>query len=104
MDLAEFEHRLSDDRPPASLSRPLCALWYAYRGEWDAAHRLAQQAEGDPDHDWVHAHLHRIEGDLGNAAYWYRRARRPVATGDLREERRAIAAALLDRRATDPAV
>lgn len=100
MDLAEFERSLADDRPPAALSRPLRALWHAARGAWAAAHALAQAQEGDPDHDWVHAHLHRIEGDLGNAVYWYRRAGRPVATGDLREEARAIAAVLLDQGAT----
>lgn len=103
MDLAEFERSLSEERPPVSLSRPLRALWHAARGEWDAAQGLAQQAEGDPAHDWVHAHLHRIEGDLGNAGYWYRRAGRPVATGDLREERRAIAAALLRQTAAGSA-
>jgi hypothetical protein len=100
MDLAAFERTLSDEVPPALLSRPLQALWHAARGEWDSAHQLAQANEGEPAHDWVHAHLHRIEGDLGNAAYWYRRARRPIATGDLHEERRAIVAALLGQGGT----
>jgi hypothetical protein len=69
------------------------ALHAVESGAWDDAHRLVQD---DPGRDaaWVHAHLHRVEGDLGNAAYWYHRAGRPVATGDLAEERTAIAAEL----------
>ncbi|WAP68749.1 hypothetical protein [Jiella pelagia] len=59
-------------------------------GDWDGAHAVVQD---DPSADaaWIHAHLHRIEGDLANAAYWYRRAGRPVATSGLDEEREAIA-------------
>ncbi|KAB0681831.1 hypothetical protein [Aureimonas leprariae] len=62
-------------------------------GDWDGAHAAVQD---DPSADaaWIHAHLHRVEGDLGNAAYWYRRAGRPVESGDLDAERRAIAEAL----------
>ena len=96
MDLASFTASLVDGAPPAGLTAPLQALWHAARGEWDAAHAIAQAREGDPAHDWVHAHLHRVEGDLGNAGYWYRRAGRPVATGDLVAEREAIVAALLN--------
>jgi hypothetical protein len=86
-DLAALPH--DTDLPPA-----LAALWRDRRGQWDAAHTAAQAA-GDRDGDWVHAYLHRKEGDLGNAAYWYRRAGRPVAEGDLDTEWDAIAAALL---------
>ena len=84
-----------EDVAPGWLSPPLLALWHAARGEWDAAHAIAQQQEGDPSHDWVHAHLHRVEGDLGNAGYWYRRAGKPMAKGDLAAERATIVAALL---------
>lgn len=62
-------------------------------GDWDGAHAIVQD-DPSPAAAWIHAHLHRVEGDLGNAAYWYRRTGRPVETGDLGEERRAIAAAL----------
>ena len=62
-------------------------------GDWDGAHALVQD-DSSPEAAWVHAHLHRVEGDLSNAAYWYRRAGRPVATGALDEERAEIAAAL----------
>lgn len=91
-----FEASLADLAPPAGLTRPLIALWHAGRDEWERAHELAQAAEGEPAHDWVHAHLHRVEGDAGNAGYWYRRAGRPMASGDTRAEWRAIVRAMLD--------
>ena len=81
------------EAPEPPREAPLAALWYAHRGNWDAAHVLVQDAAG-PDAAWVHAHLHRAEGDLGNAGYWYRRAGRPAADGDLAAERAAIASAL----------
>lgn len=62
-------------------------------GDWDGAHAIAQD-DGSAEGSWVHAHLHRVEGDPGNAGYWYRRAGKPVASGDLAEERRAIRQAL----------
>ena len=76
-----------------STKGPLEALRLIAAGDWDGAHALVQD---DPSAEaaWVHAHLHRVEGDLGNAGYWYRRAGKPVATGDLAEERRAIERAL----------
>ena len=81
--------------PDASaLSLPLQALWREARGDWDAAHELAQQA-GSREGDWVHAYLHRKEGDIGNADYWYARAgrRRPDLT--LEQEWEQVAAVLL---------
>lgn len=72
---------------------PLRALALVAQGDWDGAHALVQD-EDTAEAAWVHAHLHRVEGDLGNARYWYRQAGKPVATGDLAEERRAIEAAL----------
>jgi hypothetical protein len=94
-DLAALRASLAADAPPPHLSRPLAALWHCARDAWDVAHALVQQAEGDPDHDWVHAHLHRVEGDLANAGYWYRRAGRPAASGTLEAEWTEIAAFLL---------
>jgi hypothetical protein len=82
----EFEQSLTADAPPQGWSRPLQALWHAARGDWEAAHELAQ-AGNDAAHAWVHAHLHRIEGDLSNAAYWYRQAKQPVAHGTFEDER-----------------
>ncbi len=62
---------------PAKLSLPLQALWYEAQGDWDKAHEVCQQAKSRGG-DWVHAYLHRKEGDLGNAGYWYARAGRPM--------------------------
>jgi hypothetical protein len=72
----------------------LVALWHDARGDWDAAHRVAQDVD-DEDGAWVHAYLHRKEGDDGNAAYWYRRAGRSPARGTLHEEWVTIVEALL---------
>ena len=94
MTLSEFHRTLSVDVPPPGLSQPLEALWRAARNEWDDAHALAQAAQG-PDAAWVHAHLHRIEGDLANAAGWYRRAGKPVCDAALDGEWEEIARALL---------
>lgn len=71
----------------------LKALSLVAAGEWDAAHDLVQD-DPSPEAAWVHAHLHRVEGDLGNAGYWYRRAGKPVATNSLEDERRAMQKAL----------
>jgi hypothetical protein len=80
--------------PPAGLSAPLAALWWAAKGDWEKAHKLAQDEEG-ADAAWIHAYLHRVEGDLANARYWYGAAGRPPATGSLDAEWMEIAAALL---------
>jgi len=94
MDLTTFERSLEDAAPPAGLSKPLQALWREAKGAWDEAHSLAM-AEKGADGAWVHAYLHRVEGDLRNAGYWYRRAGRPESKEALRDEWRAIATALL---------
>jgi hypothetical protein len=78
--------------PPAGAA--LRALWLDARGDWDAAHAAVQE-DGGRDGAWVHAYLHRKEGDEMNAGYWYARAGRPAATGDLRAEWEAIVRALL---------
>src|SRR5262245_29092997 len=93
MTLDEFRSTLTAAAPP-DLSPALVALWHDARGDWDAAHRVAQDID-TPTGAWIHAYLHRKEGDLGNAAYWYRRASQPLASGALDAEWNAIAAALL---------
>ncbi len=98
MDLASFQQSLDRDAPPEDLGRALSALWHEAKGDWDAAHRLAQ-AQKDAVGAWVHAYLHRVEGDLSNAGYWYRRAEKPPSTAPLKREWDEIAGALLgDRR------
>lgn len=81
--------------PPDGLPPLLRALWHDARGDWDRAHALAQDLE-TPDAALVHAYLHRKEGDLENARYWYSRAGRRPATVSLDEEWTAIAAHLLE--------
>lgn len=93
MERTKFETALTAGAPPQGWSRPLQALWYAARGDWEAAHELAQAGDDDA-HAWVHAHLHRVEGDAANAGYWYRRAGQPVAGGSFEDERAAIASEL----------
>jgi hypothetical protein len=93
---AEFDATLSQAVPPRALATPLEALWWAKKGDWDKAHRLVMD-DASREAAWVHAYLHRVEGDLGNAGYWYRQARQPVAQGALDAEWTAIVAALLAR-------
>ncbi len=78
----------ADGLPPAQ-----AALWWAARGEWDRAHEAAQSVS-DKETDWVHAYLHRVEGDMDNARYWYARADHPAETGPLDAEWTRIVAAL----------
>jgi hypothetical protein len=94
----EFKASTQQPQPPAGLSPPLLALWHDARDDWDNAHRVAQDIDTETG-AWIHAYLHRKEGDLANAGYWYRRARRPAATGSLEAEWREIAGALLGNRA-----
>lgn len=84
--------RLKD---PDALTPALRALWWDAHGDWTQAHKACQEDEDDPVNAWVHAYLHRKEGDLPNARYWYREAGKPEGKGDLAAEWRAIAAALL---------
>ena len=92
---AEFKASLSGAAPAAGLAVPLAGLWWAAKGNWDQAHRIVQD-DGSRDAAWVHAYLHRVEGDLGNAGYWYRQAGRPVATDSLESEWQRIVSALIE--------
>ena len=94
MTVDEFRESVGQMAPPAGLSLALQAMWYDAKGDWDAAHRAAQ-AQDDRVGAWVHAYLHRVEGDDDNAAYWYRRAGRPVSKQTLPEEWDTIVAELL---------
>ena len=95
--MADFKASLSGAVPAPELDAPLAALWWAAKGNWDEAHRIAQDGHGKAS-AWVHAYLHRVEGDLGNAGYWYRQAGQPVATVPLETEWEQIAATLLESR------
>ena len=93
MTLKEFKATLSANAPP-DVAPLLKALWHDARGEWNRAHEIAQEIE-DASGAWVHAYLHRKEGDAGNAGYWYNRAGQPVATDPLEAEWDRVATALL---------
>jgi hypothetical protein len=93
MNLESFRASLDQPAPPAGLSPLLTALWHAARDEWDAAHRIAQD-DDSAEGAWVHAHLHRVEGDESNAGYWYRRAGRAHCRDSLEAEWAEIARAL----------
>ncbi|MCO6415499.1 hypothetical protein JYK14_04815 [Siccirubricoccus sp. KC 17139] len=95
MDAASLRRSAAvDAAPPPGLSPALQALWWDAKGDWHAAHQAAQAGE-DADSAWVHALLHRREGDLANADYWYRRAGRCRPAEPLEAEWATIAAALL---------
>jgi hypothetical protein len=94
MDVSEFRATLIAPEPPRDLRLALQALWWDAKGDWDGAHNCAQDQD-DAEGAAVHAYLHRKEGDLPNASYWYSRAGRAVVSGGLDDEWRALADELL---------
>jgi hypothetical protein len=100
MDLKEFTLTTSRDTPPAGLISALEALWYLRKGDWNRAHAIVQEHEDDSAYALVHAHLHRIEGDLANAGYWYRRAGKKTADTALEEEWKSLVAHFLQENAS----
>ena len=94
MTVQEFRESLSRDEPPRQFSLALAVLWWDAKGNWKQAHEVAGQDEG-PAAAWVHAYLHRKEGDVSNARYWYKRADKTPATTSLEQEWVAIAESLL---------
>jgi hypothetical protein len=96
MTLDQLRESLHQPGPPAELTSLVAALWWEAKGHWHQAHEIAQAIES-PDAAWVHAYLHRKEGDTSNAAYWYNRAHQPRCTLSLDAEWEQIASALLAR-------
>jgi len=94
MSVDELRDSLKGATPPKGLDFALTGLWWDAKGDWPKAHESAQQDEGAAG-AWVHAYLHRKEGDLSNAAYWYRRAGKAVCRTSFEEEWTAIAYELL---------
>jgi len=95
MTFDEFKASLSDDAPPADVGAPLVALWMEAGDDWDGAHDALQ---GQPDLNgsaWVHAYLHRVEGDIPNANHWDKRAQTLPSSASLPEEWEEIARALI---------
>ncbi len=96
MDLTEFKASLRNEAPDEGLDAALQALWWDAKGDWRRAHRLAQSRKGEAG-SWVHAYLHRVEGDEANAGGWYRRAGKEYPTVPPAAEWDDIAAQLLGR-------
>jgi hypothetical protein len=94
MTLEEFRQSLAATDPPTGFTLALAGLWWDAKGDWTRAHESAQLDEGR-DGSWVHAYLHRKEGDHGNAAYWYSRAGKPVCRESLDQEWLSIVKALV---------
>ncbi len=94
MTLEEFRNSLSYSEPPRQLSIALAALWWDAKGDWKQSHEVAGQDEG-PAAAWVHAYLHRKEGDASNANYWYTRADKAPSKIPLEEEWNEIVESLL---------
>ena len=94
MTLEELKASIEDGAAPASVSKPMLALWHDARGEWEKAHECAQ-SDSSKEAALVHAYLHRKEGDNSNAAYWYSRAGRTVSSVPLDQEWSSIAQELL---------
>ena len=94
MTLEEFKQSLSDSKPPAGLTGALTGLWWDARADWARAHECAQE-DSSRAGSWVHAYLHRKEGDASNASYWYSRAQQPVCTESLESEWLSIVQSLL---------
>jgi hypothetical protein len=92
--MAGFKASLSGATPAPHLSAPLAALWWMAKGGWDKAHKIVQD-EATADAAWVHAYLHRVEGDSANAGYWYRQAGKPAAAGPVETEWERITSELL---------
>ena len=100
MTLEEFRQSLLGEQPPGDLSLALAGLWWDAKGNWTQAHESAQQDEG-PAGSWVHAYLHRKEGDTSNAGYWYKRADKAPAERSLEQEWLEIVESLLSEAGPD---
>lgn len=94
MDFRTFKDSIGQPEPPAGLSPPLRALWHHAKGNWEQAHQLVQ-GETTEAAAWVHAFLHRVEGDITNADYWYGLAGRPHCNNSISTEWQEIAVHLL---------
>ena len=96
MKFEEFTESLRNDSPPNNLNQLLLALWYDAKGDWESSHNIAQDLD-TPDGASIHAYLHRKEGDIWNADYWYRRAGSKRQEIDLEKEWRQLASAYLTK-------
>ncbi|MDX2071066.1 MAG: hypothetical protein SFV55_21735 [Haliscomenobacter sp.] len=89
MDFSTFQESFQQLTPPDFSNPLLLALWHEGRGDWDASHNIAQDVHSK-EGSWVHAYLHRKEGDIWNADYWYNRAGRKRPSYGLEQEWREM--------------
>ncbi len=85
MTFDEFKTSLAEDTPPENISLYLTSLWFDGKNNWEQAHEIAQDIN-DTNGSWLHAYLHRKEGDFSNAGYWYRRAGKLTPAYSLQQE------------------
>ncbi|MCR9228971.1 MAG: hypothetical protein NXH90_16250 [Flavobacteriaceae bacterium] len=90
----EFESTLNQYAPPVLWSAPLKSLWHDAKGDWESSHDIAQELKSQMG-SWIHAYLHRKEGDKWNAGYWYERADKPFPEYSFKEELRELVEANL---------
>lgn len=93
MDVHELQESLHHTAPPSGSGIYIQALWYDAKGDWNKAHELIQDLE-TKEASWIHAYLHRKEGDVSNAAYWYHRASKKIPTNSLSDEWRELVLAI----------
>ena len=94
MQFEDFLNSLTASAPPSGTSAYLQSLWYDGKGDWDKAHTVIQDVP-DKNASWIHAYLHRKEGDDGNAGYWYSKAGKRMPSYSLQQEWEEIVKALL---------
>jgi hypothetical protein len=94
MSFEEFKSSLAKDQPAENLSPALKAMWWDGKGDWERSHNIAQDISSQTG-SWIHAYLHRKEGDPGNASYWYQRARLKLPSISLDDEWNEIVQSLL---------
>lgn len=97
MTFQKFKESLGNPMPPENISQNLLALWQEANGSWDEAHNIVQKTSG-LDGDWIHAYLHRKEGDLSNASYWYSRIRKSRPEISLDQEWEELVRHLIDEK------
>lgn len=96
LDYLEFESTLNASQPDPQWSEALQAMWYDAKGNWEEAHNIAQDMHNSLG-SWMHAYLHRKEGDAWNAGYWYRQASKPFPNISLEQEHRQITEYILNQ-------
>ncbi|PWT75369.1 MAG: hypothetical protein C5B59_09090 [Bacteroidetes bacterium] len=90
MNLTDFKESLKAEKPPAGISNYLEALWHDAKGNWNKSHNIVQDLHSS-EAAWIHAYLHRKEGDISNADYWYSIARKKRPSATLEEEWKSLA-------------